>query len=107
MTYKSQAELRSSPLFQARWTSAIEEQALIFKDDGRPEFVWLAQQVLRGDFMSRDIWGRILCAAPGFDDRQDQADITDAELLAAVQSQWPTVAQLVPPPPLPYVPPSG
>lgn len=99
MSYKSQAQLRTDQGFIARWTSCIVEQAMVFKDDARPEFVNLAQSVLRGDMIASQTWGRLLAEMPGFGEHEDQAEITDGDILSAVQFQWPVVAGLMPIPP--------
>lgn len=94
MTYKSQADLRSDSIFTARWTSAINQQAMVFKDDEDANTKALAELVLKGDFNTINIWTRVICETPGFGDNADQAEISDLAILSAVQNQWATVAAL-------------
>jgi hypothetical protein len=101
MTYLSVSLLEIDPDFQNRTRSAQTEQADIFKDDARPQFTALASAVLRNDGPISASFLRMLVAAPGFADAADDGHggvdsslIEDAQILSAVQADWPTMAGL-------------
>lgn len=103
MSYMSQTRLASDSDFIARAEGVLTEQALIYKDDGRPDIAALAYALLRGDATGvyRRVFTRVLAAAPGFaadaespNGGVDASEISDGELLAATQAAWPTVAAL-------------
>lgn len=93
MSYESQANLRTDDLFNQRVTSALNEQAFVFKDDQRQDMAALADAQLKGGGPS-GTWMAIICGSPGIRDATDQASVTDGDLLSVVQSQWPVVAAL-------------
>lgn len=100
MSYQSQAKLLEDHDFQVRMDSCCTEQAHIFKDDARPDFVALAQDVMRdGEHVSTFV--RLGAGAPGVADKVEQPNgaidsslVTDGDLLAIVQANWPTVTSL-------------
>jgi hypothetical protein len=101
MSYATQAALAADAAFQQRIRAATTQQANTFKDDARPEFVALAESVLRVEATAMPTFFQMEAAAPGFADDADQGDgtidsslITDAQLLATTQAVWPTVAAL-------------
>lgn len=101
MSYLTQAQLEADPEFQQRVSSVCVQQAGIFKDDMRPDFVATADSVLRGDGWIRMAFYRVIAAAPGFDEKVDSGDgniddslVTDEDLLSATQATWPIVADL-------------
>lgn len=107
MSYEVQAALVRDSDFQSRCQSVFTEQALIFKDDGRGDMAALANQLLRNP---NALWGgsssvfncflNILAGSPGFANEVDKPEgidssqISDGELLAGTQAQWPVVAGL-------------
>lgn len=92
MSYASQAALVVDEEFQDRGSAAVFGQAVIFKDDGRADLAALAKRHMRVPAEIPVIWAAFLAAAPGFADQPESSAITDADILAAVQSGWPTVA---------------
>lgn len=102
MSYLAQAQLREDEDFVDRATSAATEQATIFKDDQRPDFVALADRLLRGSLEHTNAFVRLAAAGPGIADKVDpdddgtidQALVTDADLLALTQANFPVVADL-------------
>lgn len=77
------------------------EQAEIFKDDARPDFVAVADAILRDQGGLYLTFTRMAAAAPGIGDKADNGDgtidqenVTDADLLSLTQANWPTVAGL-------------
>lgn len=93
MSYQDQITLRTDVSLQGRASACVFEQALIFKDDGRPDIAALAQRHLADPAGVLAIWVPYIAATPGFADHADDtSQITDADLLAAVQALWPTVA---------------
>lgn len=93
MSYETQAQLRTDDMFNQRVTSCLNEQAFVFKDDTRQDMAALADAQLKGGGPS-GTWMAIVCGSPGIKDAADQASVTDGDLLAVVQSQWPVVAAL-------------
>ena len=80
----------------------MTQRADIYKDDERPEFVALAESLLRQDNGAEvETFVSLLANSPGFADKVDQGDgtvdstqIEDAEIQAAVDFQWPVVSAL-------------
>jgi hypothetical protein len=102
MSYQSQWALTYDDPFVSRCRACLTQQANIFKDDARPDFVALATSILRQDNGSIMVtWQSALGAAPGLADEADNGDgtvdsskITDQEILSNVQAMWPAVAAL-------------
>lgn len=94
MSYLAQAELRVDGPLQARTVACVFEQATIYTDDGRPDIAALADLHLRDSTTVLGVWMPFVAAAPGFADHESSEDITDADLLAAVQADWPKVASV-------------
>jgi hypothetical protein len=102
MSYLSQSALAFDQDFNARSRAALVNQAVIFKDDQRADIAGLANSLLvAGNPQETNTFIGMLAAAPGFADKADQGDgsvnsslIADEEILAAVQAEWPTVAEL-------------
>jgi hypothetical protein len=106
MSYQAQALLETDADFQARSRGVVTQQATTFKDDQRPEFVAVAEAVLRGDAEILACFVRLAAAGPGIADKVDNGDgtidqskVTDPDLLSLTQANWPTVAELYPEPP--------
>jgi hypothetical protein len=101
VSYQAQWLLTYDDPFTARSRAAIINQATIFKDDARPDIATLAESLLRGGAAQFGTFQSLLGAAPGFADKADNGDgtvdsskIADAEILSAVQADFPTVAAL-------------
>ena len=102
MSYLSQWQLAYDDGFVSRCRAAITNQSVIFKDDGRADIAALADSILTvADAQEINTFLSMLGAAPGFADAADNGDgtvdssqITDEEILAAVQAEYPTVAAL-------------
>jgi hypothetical protein len=101
MSYLTQARLQNHPDFTDRCRSALLEQASVFVNDARPQFIALSNAILLDQPAQVSTFIRGLAAAPGFADEADNGDgtvdpskIADAEILSAVQNQWPGVASL-------------
>ena len=101
MSYEAIAQLTNDITFGGRVTAAATEQAEVYKDDARPDFVALAGAMLRGDAGPTWTFIRTCAAGPGIGDKVDQGDgtidqslVTDADLLALIQATWQTVAGL-------------
>jgi hypothetical protein len=101
MSLLSISQLAADPTFTARVNSCTIQQAEIFVNSALPAYVALAQDIMRGGPISQGAFLRLVPAAPGLADQADtgdgtidQANISDAEILAAVQALWPTVAAL-------------
>jgi len=102
MSYESQASLTQDIGFNARCRSALTNQAAIYKDDSRQDISSLATSLLVAKVpQETETFIAMLAAAPGFADKVDNGDgsidsskIDDAEILSAVQAEWPTVAAL-------------
>lgn len=102
MSYLSQWRLAADDEFVSRSRAAMTGQAEIFKDDERGDIAALATSLLTAANPQEALtFVGLLAAAPGFADKVDQGDgtvnsslIADAEILSAVQAEWPTVAGL-------------
>lgn len=100
MSYTAQAQLASDAEFQSRCTACVVEQAEVFKDDARQDFVALAQCVLRGDGELTLAFIRLFASAPGIADKATTADgidsslVSDGDLLSLTQANWQVVAWL-------------
>lgn len=92
MTYANIAALLTDEDFAARLSACCCEQALIYKDDARANFVALATDVLLTG--SGAMFLPFVAGQPGFGDVTDQSEITDGQLLGAVQATWPVVAEM-------------
>jgi len=101
MSYQSQAQLEVDQSFRGRVRSATIQQADRYKDDGRPDIAACANAVLRDEGGEQAAFLRLAVAGPGIADEVDQGDgtidqslVSDAELLALTQANFPTVAAL-------------
>jgi hypothetical protein len=101
MSYQAQSQLEADGLFQQRSRAAAIQQAEVFKDDQRPDFVALSNGIMRDDPGLSWTFIRVNAAGPGIGDKVDTGDgtidqslVTDADLLALTQSNYPTVAGL-------------
>lgn len=103
MSYQSIAQLTKDPDFIDRSNACATQQADIYKDDANPEFAALAGEVVKGSAGPLATFVRMAAAGPGVGDRVDVGDgtidqtlVTDADLLALTQANWPEVAKLFP-----------
>ena len=103
MSYMSQTRLAADSDFIARCEAVLVEQSLIYKDSTEPDQAALAFALLRGDSTGRYrlVFRTILAASPGFATNAetpsggvDASAISDGDLLAATQAEFPVVAAL-------------
>lgn len=93
MTYQTRSQLSFDAVFRDRTITCCKEQALVFKDDGRPEIAALAEAILLNPANAHGVF-ELVVVAPDFTDVTDASTITDPEILSAVQAVWPTYAQV-------------
>jgi hypothetical protein len=100
MSYQSQADLEHDSDFQGRVNSATFQQANVYKDDQRPDFVALSNGILVGNYTYSSTFVRLAAAGPGIAEKAetpngiDQTLVTDGDLLALTQANFPTVVEL-------------
>ena len=102
MSYLTQWRLAADDEFISRSRAALTNQATVFKDDQRADIAALAASLLTAANPQESVtYVGMLAASPGFADTAGNGDgtvdstkIDDAEILSAVQAQWPTVAAL-------------
>jgi hypothetical protein len=100
MSYETQSQLEADNTFQQRNRAVTLQQAHIYKDDARADFVALANAVMRDDPGPWSTFTRLAAAGPGIadkvttDDGIDSSLVPDEDLLALTQGNWPTVAGL-------------
>jgi len=101
MSYQAQAQLEADYWFQQRSRAAAIQQAEFYKDDQRPDFVAVADALLRDDAGLAATFTRLAAAGPGIADKVDNGDgtidqtkVSDADLLSLTQANWPVVAGL-------------
>lgn len=83
MSYQDVYDLTVDPSFGQRVTAASTEQAMIFVNDARPEFVAPAQLIILNNGNARPLFS-LVANQPAI-----SAESTDADLLAALQAVWP------------------
>lgn len=94
MPYIDVSRLVGDQDFTNRITACCTEQAAVFINDQRPEWVALAEAII-ADAAAAAWFYWLVAAAPGFGDAfagGGSEAITDQMLLSAVQALWPTVA---------------
>jgi hypothetical protein len=101
MSYLSQSQLEADETFIQRVRAADTQQAETYVSDGRPDIAACARAVLRSDAGISEAFVRLAAGGPGIADRVDTGDgtidqslVTDADLLALTQANFPTVADL-------------
>jgi hypothetical protein len=101
MSYMAQALLETDAGFNRRVRSVNTQQAATFIDDGRPDMAATARAVLHDDPGPQQALLRLAAGGPGIADLVDNGDgtvdqtkVTDADLLALTQANWPHVATL-------------
>ncbi len=92
MSYLSSAALAADPIFQKRMSSATTEQAAIYQNDARPEFIQLADNILRNPQAALTQFCVQASVQPGFNEAESQDAIDDGQILSAVQAIYPTIA---------------
>lgn len=99
MSYQAQAMLTGDTVFTGRSLAAAVQQAMTFVNDARPGWVATALAVMRNDADVCSAFIRLNAAGPGIAERVDNGDgtvdqsrVTDADLLALTQANWPVVA---------------
>jgi hypothetical protein len=100
LSYSAIDQLTNDPEFIARVRSCCMEQAEVYKNDARPDFVAVANDQQKGG-LTYLTFVRIEGAAPGIADKVDNGDgtidqtkVLDADLLSLTQANWQTVASL-------------
>jgi hypothetical protein len=100
VSYSAIDNLAQDGAFNGRVRACTLEQAHVYKDDARPDFVALASDIMRSGPETTVTFVRLVAAAPGLADKAttpegiDQTRISDADVLSAVQGNWQTVAGL-------------
>jgi len=94
MSYATRAALGFDAAFRDRCIACAREQALIFKDDGRPDMAALADSILENGGNANGLVDLVIMA-PNFADTTDSSTVADADILAATQAQWPVYAGVV------------
>lgn len=100
MSYQAQAQLENDGYFAQRNRACCVQQAETFKNDQRPAYVAVAEDVLK-DLGTWTAFNRLAAAGPGIADKADngdgtvdQAKVSDADILSLTQANWPVVAGL-------------
>lgn len=95
MSYESKAQSYGSYATRSRIDICATEQAYVFINDARPEFIQLSEKVIGRMPIAIDALAMGVCASPNGDSLDD-----DGALLSAMQSVWPSVSNaLYDPPP--------
>jgi hypothetical protein len=101
MSYKAIDQLTMDVWFQARTRACCTQEAQNFRNDARPNFVALADDLLRGGGATTLTFVRLGAASPGVaesatdaDGNIDSSKVTDEEILAFVQPAWELVSLL-------------
>jgi len=101
LSYQSIDQLSKDPDFAGRVTASATQQAGSYKDDTRPAFVALAEDILKGSAGPLAAFNRMAASGPGVGDKVDQGDgtidqtqVTDEDLLSLTQANWEVVAGL-------------
>jgi hypothetical protein len=101
VSYLAIDQLTNDIIFAGRVRACTVDQADVFHNDARPDFVALANDVLKGGGETALTFTRLCAAAPGLADQADLGDgtidqslVSDADLLSVVQGQWQVVAGL-------------
>lgn len=91
MSYTEMADLAADAQFKRRLGMCLASESTLKVDDP------LADSILRGVAWGVDMFMPWIATAPSFADKYEaggQENITDADILAAVQSSWTSVANL-------------
>lgn len=106
-TYHVMYILADQSDFNPRVAFCCQEQSETYINDGRPAFVSLSKALLKGDNSIQQTFVRICVAGPGVAAKADTGEmndigqpivdqtlISDGDILASVQANFPTVASL-------------
>lgn len=112
LSYQTIDQLTKDYSFIGRVTAATTEQAGVYMNDGRANWVSLAEDVLKGEEGPINAFVRIAASGPGIGDKVDSGDgtinqglVTDGDILSLVQANWQVVVELFHPTPPPPDPP--
>lgn len=101
MTYLAQSQLEGDPDFQRRVRAVNTQQASTYIDDAAADIEACAEAILRDAPGPQQALLRMAAAGPGIADKVDlgnatvdQSLVTDEDLLALTQANWPVVAAL-------------
>jgi hypothetical protein len=101
MGYEAQRQLTVDGPFTGRNDACVTQQATVYKDDARPDFVALAHMVMREAGGPVSTFTRLAAAGPGIADKADNGDgtidsakVSDADILSLTQANWQVVAGL-------------
>jgi hypothetical protein len=102
MSYQTQWLLTYDNAFVSRCRASLTQRAVIYKDDERPDFVALADSLLKQSNQAEFVtFQSMLANAPGFAAKVDNGDgtidstkIEDPEIQSAVDADFPVVAGL-------------
>ena len=95
MSYEQISRLVLDEPLAQRVQACVWEQASIFIDDGRGDIAAFANQTLRSPISIKSMWMPVIANSPGFAEKvDDTTQITDGDLLASVQANWPRLAKL-------------
>lgn len=88
MSYQDQYNLGTDPEFTQRLTAAVTDESRAKTDDP------LAEYVMRNPTAGAALFMPFVSTAPGFGDAGGQANITDAQILSAIQASWDAVTNV-------------
>ena len=94
MAFKDVAALATDRDFAARLAAGLAKEGLAKAPD------YLVDQILKNPAAGAGMFMPLVSAAPGFDEKYltgGQMSISDNELLAAIQADWPRVFDLYAP----------
>jgi hypothetical protein len=101
MSYLAQSQLENDETFRRRTSAASIQQAEVFKDSQLANEKALAAAIMRGELQPGAALNRLAAGGPGIAEKVDTGDgtvdqslVTDADLLALTQANWPVVAAL-------------
>lgn len=98
MSYETMAGLAADTDLEGRVLACSKEQAAIFKDDGRYSMAALATAVLQNPSNARGVF-ELVVVSPDFKEIEDGKDVTDGQILSAVQAVWPVYGEAAYPEP--------
>ena len=91
MSYESMAALADDAAFRDRVLSCCSEQALVFVNDGRPDIAAFARAVISSPQNAVPLF-ELVCVSPGMGEVTNSQQVSDGQILSAVQAQWPLYA---------------
>ena len=98
MSFSAIDQLTNDVLFNGRVRACTVQQSETFQNSQLPQIVAAAKASLRGQADPALTLARMAAAGPGMADDAgdpvDQTKISDADILASVQANFPTVAAL-------------